>query len=117
MGGPGFSECRGGRGWALRLCSSEHISPRDTVRQVPARREGIPIRTGLLWPVLITPPWARYGVWPRGFPRRCGGHVCLVFDSLLDALGHAWWAYPLILILCTFDAIIPAVPSETALLT
>ncbi|MGV0791633.1 DedA family protein [Mycolicibacterium sp. XJ1819] len=40
-----------------------------------------------------------------------------MFDSLLDVLGHAWWAYPLILIFCTFDAVIPALPSETALLT
>jgi membrane protein DedA with SNARE-associated domain len=40
-----------------------------------------------------------------------------VFDSLLDALGHSWWAYPLILLSCTFDAILPLLPSETALLT
>ena len=40
-----------------------------------------------------------------------------MFDSLLNALGHAWWAYPLVLVFCTFDAIIPALPSETALLT
>lgn len=40
-----------------------------------------------------------------------------MFDSLLAALGHAWWAYPLILAFCTFDAIVPALPSETALLT
>ena len=41
----------------------------------------------------------------------------MVFDSLLNALGHSWWAYPLILIFCTFDAVIPALPSETALIT
>lgn len=40
-----------------------------------------------------------------------------MFDSLLDVLGDAWWAYPLILVFCTFDAVIPALPSETALLT
>lgn len=40
-----------------------------------------------------------------------------MFDSLLDALGHSWWAYPLILASCTFDAILPLLPSETALLT
>jgi membrane-associated protein len=40
-----------------------------------------------------------------------------VFDSLLNALGNAGWAYPLILLFCTFDAIIPALPSETALIT
>jgi membrane protein DedA with SNARE-associated domain len=40
-----------------------------------------------------------------------------VFDSLLDALGHSWWAYPLILASCTFDAILPLLPSETALVT
>ena len=40
-----------------------------------------------------------------------------MFDSLLDALGNSWWAYPLILASCTFDAILPLLPSETALLT
>ncbi|OBJ29374.1 hypothetical protein A5621_24555 [Mycobacterium colombiense] len=40
-----------------------------------------------------------------------------MFDSLLDALGHSWWAYPLILASCTFDAILPLLPSETALVT
>lgn len=40
-----------------------------------------------------------------------------MFDSVLDALGHSWWAYPLILASCTFDAILPLLPSETALLT
>lgn len=40
-----------------------------------------------------------------------------MFDSLLDALGHSWWAYPLILLSCTFDALLPVLPSETALLT
>ncbi|MGV0642915.1 DedA family protein [Mycolicibacterium sp. XJ879] len=40
-----------------------------------------------------------------------------MFDSVLDTLGHAWWAYPLILLFCTFDAVVPALPSETALLT
>ena len=40
-----------------------------------------------------------------------------MFDSLLDALGHSWWAYPLIMASCTFDAILPLLPSETALLT
>jgi membrane protein DedA with SNARE-associated domain len=40
-----------------------------------------------------------------------------MFDSLLSALGHSWWAYPLILVFCTFDAVIPALPSETALIT
>jgi membrane protein DedA with SNARE-associated domain len=40
-----------------------------------------------------------------------------VFDSQLEALGHSWWAYPLILASCTFDAILPLLPSETALLT
>lgn len=40
-----------------------------------------------------------------------------MFDSVLDMLGDAWWAYPLILLFCTFDAVIPALPSETALLT
>lgn len=38
-------------------------------------------------------------------------------DSLLGALGHAWWAYPLILGFCTFDAVVPMLPSETALIT
>lgn len=38
-------------------------------------------------------------------------------DSLLDGLGHAWWAYPLLLGFCAFDAVIPMLPSETALLT
>lgn len=40
-----------------------------------------------------------------------------MFDSLFDVLGHSWWAYPLILASCTFDAILPLLPSETALLT
>lgn len=40
-----------------------------------------------------------------------------MFDSLLDALGHSWWAYPLIFGLCTLDAILPMLPSETVLLT
>ncbi|MDA4108922.1 DedA family protein [Mycolicibacterium holsaticum] len=40
-----------------------------------------------------------------------------MFDSVLDVLGDAWWAYPLILLFCTFDAVVPALPSETALLT
>lgn len=40
-----------------------------------------------------------------------------MFDSLLEALGHSWWAYPLILASCTFDAILPLLPSETAVLT
>lgn len=40
-----------------------------------------------------------------------------MFDALLGALGHAWWAYPLLLAFCTFDAVIPALPSETALIT
>ncbi|OBI72494.1 DedA family protein [Mycobacterium sp. E740] len=40
-----------------------------------------------------------------------------MFDSLLDFLGDAWWAYPLILVFCTFDSVVPALPSETALLT
>lgn len=40
-----------------------------------------------------------------------------MFDSLLNALGHSWWAYPLLLVFCTFDAIFPVLPSETALVT
>lgn len=40
-----------------------------------------------------------------------------MFDSLLDALGHSWWAYPLIFGFCTFDAVLPILPSETVLLT
>ncbi|OBK11068.1 DedA family protein [Mycobacterium asiaticum] len=40
-----------------------------------------------------------------------------MFDSLLDALGHSWWAYPLIFGFCTLDAILPLLPSETVLLT
>jgi membrane protein DedA with SNARE-associated domain len=40
-----------------------------------------------------------------------------VFDSLLDALGHSWWEYPLILAFCLFDAVLPILPSETVLLT
>jgi membrane-associated protein len=38
-------------------------------------------------------------------------------DSLLDALGHAWWAYPLLLVFCLFDAVVPIIPSETGLIT
>lgn len=38
-------------------------------------------------------------------------------DSLLGALGHAWWAYPLLLAFCTFDAVVPVIPSETGLIT
>jgi membrane protein DedA with SNARE-associated domain len=40
-----------------------------------------------------------------------------VIDSLLGALGHAWWAYPLLLAFCAFDAVVPMIPSETALIT
>ncbi|MCV7378291.1 hypothetical protein BST11_18550 [Mycobacterium alsense] len=40
-----------------------------------------------------------------------------MFDYLLDVLGNSWWAYPLILFSCTFDAVLPILPSETALLT
>lgn len=40
-----------------------------------------------------------------------------MFDALLDALGHSWWAYPLIFAFCTLDAILPMLPSETVLLT
>lgn len=40
-----------------------------------------------------------------------------MFDSVLDVLGDAWWAYPLILLFCTFDAVVPALPSETAMIT
>lgn len=53
----------------------------------------------------------------RGFGLSWPGHRFQVFDSLLNALGHAWWAYPLILVSCTLDAIIPLLPSETALIT
>ena len=37
-----------------------------------------------------------------------------MFDSFFDALGHSWWAYPLIFVFCLFDVILP---SETMLLT
>jgi membrane protein DedA with SNARE-associated domain len=40
-----------------------------------------------------------------------------MLDSLLDALGHEWRAYPLILAFCLFDAVVPILPSETLLLT
>lgn len=40
-----------------------------------------------------------------------------MFDSLLDALGHSWWAYPLILACCTLDAVLPLLPSESAVIT
>lgn len=40
-----------------------------------------------------------------------------MLDSLLDVLGTQWWAYPLILLFCTFDAVVPMLPSETALIT
>ncbi|MGV0836310.1 DedA family protein [Mycolicibacterium thermoresistibile] len=40
-----------------------------------------------------------------------------MLDSLLDTLGQAWWSYPLILLFCLFDAVIPALPSETAMIT
>lgn len=40
-----------------------------------------------------------------------------MLDSLLSALGEAWWSYPLILLFCMFDAVIPALPSETAMIT
>ncbi|OBA78292.1 hypothetical protein A9W99_24540 [Mycobacterium sp. 1164966.3] len=40
-----------------------------------------------------------------------------MFDWLLDALGHSWWAYPLILGFCTFDGIFPVLPGETTLIT
>lgn len=40
-----------------------------------------------------------------------------MFDWLLNAFGHSWWAYPLLLGFCTFDAILPVLPGETALIT
>ncbi|OBK31070.1 hypothetical protein A5634_14605 [Mycobacterium asiaticum] len=40
-----------------------------------------------------------------------------MFDWLFDALGHSWWAYPLIFAFCAFDAVLPILPSETVLLT
>lgn len=40
-----------------------------------------------------------------------------MFDSLVDTLSGAWWAYLLIFGLCVFDVIFPVLPSETAVIT
>jgi membrane-associated protein len=40
-----------------------------------------------------------------------------VFDSLVNVISGAWWSYPLIAFLATFDAIVPVLPSETAVVT
>ncbi|MCV7078577.1 DedA family protein [Mycobacterium szulgai] len=40
-----------------------------------------------------------------------------MFDSLIGTLGHSWWEYPVILLFCTLDAVLPILPSETVLLT
>jgi membrane-associated protein len=40
-----------------------------------------------------------------------------VLDSLVNVISGAWWSYPLIAFLATFDAIVPVLPSETAVVT
>ena len=40
-----------------------------------------------------------------------------MFGSLVNVLSGAWWSYPLIAFLATFDAILPLLPSETAVIT
>lgn len=37
-----------------------------------------------------------------------------MFDSLVNVISGAWWSYPLIAFLATFDVIAPVLPSETA---
>lgn len=40
-----------------------------------------------------------------------------MLDSLVNVISGAWWSYPLIAFLATFDAIVPLLPSETAVVT
>jgi membrane-associated protein len=37
-------------------------------------------------------------------------------ESLLDLLGSEWWAYGLLFGICAGDAVVPALPSETAVI-
>lgn len=39
-----------------------------------------------------------------------------MLDPLVDVLTGAWWAYPLLAGLIVFDAVVPVLPSETALI-
>jgi len=40
-----------------------------------------------------------------------------MFDQLTHVLSGAWWTYPLILAVCAGDAVLPILPSETAVVT
>ena len=40
-----------------------------------------------------------------------------MLDSLVNVISGAWWSYPLIAFLAIFDAIVPVLPSETAVVT
>lgn len=40
-----------------------------------------------------------------------------MFDSLVNVISGAWWAYPLVAFLAAFDAVFPVLPSETAVVT
>jgi membrane-associated protein len=40
-----------------------------------------------------------------------------VLDSLVDLISDAWWTYPFLFLFALFDAVIPIIPSETAVIT
>src|SRR4051812_48103967 len=46
-----------------------------------------------------------------------GGRAAAMFDSLVNDINGAWWAYALIAFLAAFDVVFPLLPSETAVIT
>ena len=40
-----------------------------------------------------------------------------MFNSLLDAMSSSNWTYALVLVVCTLDAVLPLLPSETMVVT
>jgi membrane protein DedA with SNARE-associated domain len=40
-----------------------------------------------------------------------------VLDSLVDLISDAWWTYPFLFLFALLDAVIPIIPSETAVIT
>ncbi|HVV77920.1 MAG TPA: DedA family protein [Mycobacteriales bacterium] len=40
-----------------------------------------------------------------------------MLNSITDAISGSWWTYPLILVICAGDAVLPILPSETAVVT
>lgn len=40
-----------------------------------------------------------------------------MLDQITDAISGSWWTYPLIGVICLGDAVLPILPSETAVVT